>query len=516
MKCFNRFCTIFESLLMSQKLIIATPPTTNGFDAESRGLNGLFIRMCYSRLFAYPSIEDENGNLVGDTSKVIGVLADSYEVSEDKMTYIVNLKKGIKSFYGNELTSKDVVWGWRRAFALRDVGKWVAIIGSVVSPDSVESINDHQVRFSLRAPNLTFLQQLTRVTPVINDSIEALKHATPDDPWASKWLFSNPCGFGPYHLDSLDPWRQATFKRNPHFFEAPNIKDVQVLFESSSRKRAAMLSQGEIDLIPNLDTSLKESLTNQTNVVISQIPSGRHAVLGMHFNHKPFDEPLVRKAIACAIPYDSIIQEAYHQAAHRWTSPMPMGTPMALDVDWPYNYNLEQAQKFLSQTEYKDGFESDLFVDAADAEHVAMAELIAHSLKGINININIEKMESGMFWAGARYFRPFSMLIYEDLHQVPDPYYTLVHDYTTGGMGLINVGQYHNEELMNIVKSIESAGVIEDRQVLVKKAQEIIINDCPYANLVAPDFLAAHSNKINNCYWAPDRSLAVEKISFKN
>ena len=63
---------------MAEKLVIVTPPSSNGFDAESRGLNGLFIRMCYSRLFAYPANEDNEGNLIGDTSKIQGVLADSY------------------------------------------------------------------------------------------------------------------------------------------------------------------------------------------------------------------------------------------------------------------------------------------------------------------------------------------------------------------------------------------------------------------------------------------------------
>ena len=501
---------------MAEKLVIVTPPSSNGFDAESRGLNGLFIRMCYSRLFAYPANEDNEGNLIGDTSKIQGVLADSYEISDDKLTYLINLKKGIKSYFGNELTSKDVVWGWQRAFALRDVGKWVAIIGSVVSADSIEAIDDYQVKFTLRAPNLTFLQQLTRVTPVINDSTEAKKHVTDDDPWASKWLFSNPCGFGPYYLDSLDPWRQATFKANPNYFDPAVISEVKVLFEPSSRKRATMLADGQAHLIPNLETHLRPFIQSELEgVTISQIASGRHAVLGMHVDHEPFNDHLIRKAVAYAIPYDRIISEAYHGAAHRWTGPMPMGTPMSIDAQsWPYDFKLEEAQKLLAQTEYKSGFKTELFVDAADMEHVAMAEIVADALSEINIHVDIEKMDSGTFWAGARYFRPFPMLIYEDLHQVPDPYYTLVHDYTTGGMGLINVGQYHNDELIEIVKSIESAGEIDVRHDLVHRAQKIIIDDCPYANLVAPDFLAAHSNKITNCYWAPDRSLAVEKITF--
>jgi len=113
---------------MVEKLVIVIPPSSNGFDAESRGLNGLFIRMCYSRLFAYPANKDNDGNLIGDTTQIQGVLADSYEVSDDKLTYLINLKKGVKSYFGNELTSKDVVWGWQRAFALRDVGKWVCTL----------------------------------------------------------------------------------------------------------------------------------------------------------------------------------------------------------------------------------------------------------------------------------------------------------------------------------------------------------------------------------------------------
>ena len=94
---------------MSEKLIIVTPPSTNGFDAESRGLNGLFIRMCYSRLFAYPANKDNDGNLIGDTTQIEGVLADSYEVSDDKMTYLINLKKGVSGSSWGNIEEPDVL-----------------------------------------------------------------------------------------------------------------------------------------------------------------------------------------------------------------------------------------------------------------------------------------------------------------------------------------------------------------------------------------------------------------------
>jgi len=50
------------------------------------------------------------------------------------------LKKGVKSAYGNELTSKDVVWKYQRNFALKAVGRFMCAVNDLPNPEAVRQI----------------------------------------------------------------------------------------------------------------------------------------------------------------------------------------------------------------------------------------------------------------------------------------------------------------------------------------------------------------------------------------
>jgi peptide/nickel transport system substrate-binding protein len=44
-----------------------------------------------------------------------GLLAESWDVSEDGLKYTFHLRRGVESFVGNELTADDVIWSWHRS-----------------------------------------------------------------------------------------------------------------------------------------------------------------------------------------------------------------------------------------------------------------------------------------------------------------------------------------------------------------------------------------------------------------
>ena len=160
------------------------------------------------------------------------------------------------------------------------------------------------------------------------------------------------------------------------------------------------------------------------------------------------------------------------------------------------------------------GFETDLFVDVGNAEHVAAARLIVAALAEVDIRVELELLDSTTHWAGARYFRPYPMLIYSDHHQVPDPYYGLVHDYAPGKLGLINVGNYSNDRVVEITAAVERTPDPLEREQLVREAQRVIMEDAPNAYLAQPGFLAAMTEDLEGFYWPPDSGVIAERLSF--
>jgi peptide/nickel transport system substrate-binding protein len=492
-----------------RELRVAFPPGRGGFDLEQPGGNSEFHRLVYGRLFVYPPrLDPLTGQLVADLSQLDGQLASGWEVSADGQCYRVRLREGIRSPFGHELTAEDVRWSWERAFALRDVGKWVALIGSVPGPEAVVVRDRLTIEFRLRAPNPTFLHQLTRSTPTIFDATEAQRHATASDPWAAGWLARQPAGFGPYRLEAADSWGETVFCAYPSGMAPPAIERIRFLAVPGRVRRLVMLREGAVDLVPGLEARDLPLLADAPGVRTVVARSGSHVALILNCRQPPFDSPLVRRAVAAAVPYSRILAEVYRGTAAAWRSPLPWPTPGATEEFW----RQEAAPALLAQAGLADGFSSELFFDAANEEHRAIARLVAEALAEVNIRLTLEPLDPATFWYGGRYVRAFPLLLWEDWHQVPDPYYALVHDYHSSKLGLINCGNYHNSQLDALIAQIEREPRPAARAALVREAQRLILADCPSALIAQPAAIAALREGVEGFFFPPDRALRYDLL----
>ncbi|MFN8535617.1 MAG: ABC transporter substrate-binding protein, partial [Dehalococcoidia bacterium] len=357
------------------------------------------------------------------------------------------------------------------------------------------------------------LQQLTRSTPTIYDAAEARRHATADDPWAKAWLARNPAGFGSFALESCEPWRETIFRANPAGASTPAFDRVRFIAVPGRAKRLAMMRAGEIDLLLDLDPAEYLALQNVAGVQVHRARSGAHIAMMMQCQMPPFDNPLVRQAVAWAIPYRRILAQVYLGTATPWRSPLPWPTPMATEQFWRYDYDPDRARSLLTEAGFAGGFDTELFVDASNAEHGACGEIIVEALADIGIRVALERLDSGTFWFGGRYLRPFPMLIWEDWHQVPDPYYGLVHDYDPSRLGLINVGQYQSERISELIREVENEPSPVGRTALLTEAQRIIMAESPDVYLAQPAVMAATRDTIGGFFFPPDRALRFDLLT---
>ena len=209
-------------------LVIAVPGTPASIDGEqaltSEG-EMMMANIHGGDLFSYKIIEIPNDatdtvdlRSTGDGG-VVGLTAESWQMSEDGKTVTVNLRKGMTSPYGNKLTADDYVWSWARRFEVKAVGKFMADVLGIDGPDSIKKIDDHTVEIKLRGTTpilYKILAQNYYGGPF--DSTEAKKHSSADDPWAKEWLRTNSAGFGPYHVERVTPGVETILvkKTSPH------------------------------------------------------------------------------------------------------------------------------------------------------------------------------------------------------------------------------------------------------------------------------------------------------------
>ena len=114
------------------------------------------------------------------------------------------LRQGVKSNWGNELTAEDVKWTWDRKFALGALGAFFLLdVSAWKTPDDVKVEGKYTVSFNLDNPNPLLLKIQPNLYNPIYDARSARQGAAADDPWARKFLENNSAGFGPYRLQQL-------------------------------------------------------------------------------------------------------------------------------------------------------------------------------------------------------------------------------------------------------------------------------------------------------------------------
>ena len=120
---------------------------------------------------------------------VIGRWVDKWESSPDYETWTFHIKPGAKSWAGNEMTSADITWTWQRAAEMKSARFFFMNAMFLGSPDDVEAVDKHTVRFHLTKPSPVILKlmAMSYYGGPFNSKL-AKEHATASDPWAKDWL----------------------------------------------------------------------------------------------------------------------------------------------------------------------------------------------------------------------------------------------------------------------------------------------------------------------------------------
>ncbi len=103
-------------------------------------------------------------------------MAETWDVSDDGLTYTFHLRQGVKFHNGDELTAEDVAFSAQRLF---DIGEGFAYLLRTVDADgnviagvkSVDALDDNTVQFTLAQPFGPFVPALVRLYIVNKDQV---------------------------------------------------------------------------------------------------------------------------------------------------------------------------------------------------------------------------------------------------------------------------------------------------------------------------------------------------------
>lgn len=196
-----------------------------------------------------------------DSGAAIAAVAESWETSDDGLTWTFHLRKDAKWSNGTPVTAKDFVFGWQRAvdpdvaseyaYMLSDIGQVknaAEIIGGTKDKSElgVTAVDDNTLQVELNAPVSYFLSLM--YFPTFYPVNEEFFNTCPDTYGTSP---ETTLSDGAFVLDSYEPAAtEIHLTKNADYYDADKIKLAGIDYQVIQDSQQALLSyqNGDLDL----------------------------------------------------------------------------------------------------------------------------------------------------------------------------------------------------------------------------------------------------------------------------
>ena len=316
-----------------------------------------------------------------DQSNLVPRLAASWSVSEDGLTYTLELVENATFHDGSPLTVEDVIWTFER---LKSDGPTANLYANV---QAIEAGDGPSVVFKLEKTNPDFLYTLTDNHAVI------LKAGAEDIGTAFN-------GTGPFQLAEYVTDR-ATFTANTAYWGGvPGVETLEFIYFDSVEAAVNALRGGVVDTVLRMDNATFLSLFSEAGLVAQAVATAGHDLVRLRADRAPGDDVRVRQAFRLATDRQAIFERTqFGFGAVGRDSPIAPKFAQYYTEDTPLpERDPEAARQLLAEAGYPDGLEMTLYVPNL-ADRVALAQVLAAQWAEAGINITIEPQEEAVYYA---------------------------------------------------------------------------------------------------------------------
>jgi peptide/nickel transport system substrate-binding protein len=256
------------------------------------------MRLIYDRLIEW----------AGD-GEFYGGLLDSWEISEDGLTWELYLKKGVKFHDGSVFNAQMLPW----FFEEMTKGPSAYMVGAV---DKIEVVDDYHARMHLKHPEPNMLFNMSQ-------SFMAIPSKEAVEKYGEDFGIKAAIGSGPYILESWSPGDKLVLKKNPDYTWGPSflknkgpavIDRVVYRDIKDESTRFLELKTGKLDVLISVPTMFIDKIEKDPKTRMVRLPGNTLYHLVMNTQSAPLDNRLVRKGIALAVDQESITKNVFANA----------------------------------------------------------------------------------------------------------------------------------------------------------------------------------------------------------
>lgn len=376
--------------------------------------------------------------LINENNEVIGGQAESWETSEDGLTWTFTMRDGLKWSDGTDLNAKDFEYSFKRMVDPNTAAPYAETCLGMIdgfeeaagfpdadgnptaepNPDAlnVKASDDGKTLTIVLSYPCSYFDKMAAfatMSPVQQATVEAN-----GDAWCTSpdTFVSN----GPYMITDWTPSERIVLTKNPNYvggWDSSKIVSDTItllLLEDSSASYAAYNS-GEAQLIKDVPTDEIPSLTKAEDGGDFYVDTilGTYYV-SLNLQRDAFKDAKVRKALSLAIDRDYVantIMQGTYSAADSIVGPGIVdesgyfhdnGNAPYISAD--YEANLAEAKKLLEEAGYPngEGYPTIEYSTNDAGYHVPLAEYLQQAWGDLGITLTINKMEWSSFTPARR------------------------------------------------------------------------------------------------------------------
>jgi peptide/nickel transport system substrate-binding protein len=436
-------------------------------------------------------------------------LASAYEVSDDGLTYTVDLVPDVTWNDGEPLTADDVKFTVDY-FLANTHSRFTRDLSGV---SGAEVTGDNQVVITLEAPNPAFPLRALADLPILPQHVwEAV-----ENPAEATFGEITNVGSGPYKLVEYTANQSYRFEANADYFRgAPQVSELVLVQYADEAGLVAGLRAGEIDVtFRTISPEQVDVLGAVEGIEISQGPEFTTQMLYYDVTKAPFDQLPVRQAIALAIDRQDLVDTVYLGAATvgnmGWTHPQSPAFNDAVET----RTDVDEANAILDDAAITDSdgdgirelngapLSAELLAPSDNPLRLRMAELIREMLLQIGLDAQVTSIERetlvGRVWpdfdvANGRDYE-MSMFGWSAPVQVdPSQITSLLH--SDPAIGSINISGFSDPEADQVSEDLLVEQDEARRQELLDRLQEITAEQLPFVMLLYGDGAYAYQSGV--------------------
>jgi peptide/nickel transport system substrate-binding protein len=437
-------------------------------------------------------------------------IADSWEASDDGLTWTFKIHPGMTWQDGEPLTASDVAFTYNYIID----NELTAYTSSTVNIKNAEAVDDSTVVFHLKKPKATMLRLWIPIVP------EHIWSKIPGDKAGTFNSEPPVIGSGPFQTIEVKKGSYIRFAANKDYWKgAPKVDEVILQIYTNQDTMAMDLKSGAIDVAVDLPAPQFDALKNEPGITAKPALFRYFVELAMNVYDSDNSQanPVLRdlkfrQAISWAVDKQKIIDTAlsgYGEVGQSIIGPFTDGawTPSPEET---FGYDMAKAAQLLDEAGYTDSdgdgtredkngkpIELRLWTRSESPEQQRAGKLIAGAFEelGLNIVLSVENdgaINDGIYaYKGDNYAPDFDMFIW-GWGGTADPGYQLG-SFITSQIEWWNDCCFSSAEYDSLFEQQDAEMDWPTREQQVQRMQQVFYEDAPYVVLYYPQTLIAYN-----------------------